>query len=109
MLARVDKNLLKSGKHKFKIRYFPVARPDDMSDYMKPLIRKLPNYIIWHIGTNNALENKSTEVLDKILKRKKYKQEELPKHEITVSTPVKRHDHGEASLTISHLSNKLKN
>ena len=80
-----------------------------MYDYMKPLLRKLPNYIIWHIGTDDALDNKSTEILDKILKRKTYKQKELPKRKITVSTPVKRHGHGEASLTISHLSNKLKN
>ena len=80
-----------------------------MHDYMKPLVRKLPNYIIWHIGTDDSLDNKSTEILNKILKWKTYKQKDLPKHKITVSTPVKRHGHGEASLTISHLSNKLKN
>ena len=36
-----------------------------------------------------------------------YIQNELPKCKITISTPIKRHDHGEASLTISHLSKKF--
>ena len=75
---------------------------------MKPLLRKLPDYIILHIGTNDAVNNTSREILDKILKLKTYIQKELPKCQITISTPVKRHNHGKASLTISHLSKKFK-
>ena len=60
-----------------------------------------------HIGTNDTLDNTSREILDKILKLKTYIQE-LPKCKITISTPIKRHDHGKASLTISHLSKKFK-
>ena len=44
--------------------------------------------------------------LDKILTKKTYLQEELPKCKITISTPIK--DHGKASLFISHLSKKFK-
>ena len=44
--------------------------------------------------------------MDKILKM--YIQKELPKCKITIPTPIKRHDHGKASLTISPLSKKLK-
>ena len=66
---------------------------------MKPLLRKLPDYIILHIGTNDALDNTSREILDKILKLKTYKQKELPKCKITISTPIKRYDHGKASLS----------
>ena len=40
MLAGIDKNRLKSGKHKVKVRYFPGASKDDMYDYMKPLLQK---------------------------------------------------------------------
>ena len=46
--------------------------------------------------------------LKKNLKLKTYIQKELPKCKITISTPVKRHDHGKASLTILHLSQKFK-
>ena len=94
MWAGIDKNRLKTGKHKVKVRYFPGARTDDMYDYMKPLLRKLPDYIILHIGTNDALDNTSREIFDKILKPKTYIQEELAKCKINISTPIKRHDHG---------------
>ena len=108
ILAGIDENRLSTGKHKVKVRYFPGARTDDMYDYMKPLLRKLPDYIILHIGTNDAVNNTSREILDKILKLKTYIQKELPKCQITISTPIKRHDHGKASLTISHLCKKFK-
>ena len=72
MLAGIDENRLKTGKHNVKVRYFPGARTDDMYNYMKPLLRKLPDYIILHIGTNNALDNTSREILDKVLKLKTY-------------------------------------
>ena len=42
MLAGVDENQLKSKK-KVKLRYFPGARTDDVYDYMKLLLRKLPD------------------------------------------------------------------
>ena len=51
MLAAIDENRLKTGKHKVKVRYFLGARTDDTYDYMKPLLRKLLDYIILHIGT----------------------------------------------------------
>ena len=39
---------------------------------------------------------------------KMYIQKQLPKCQITISTPIQRHDHGKASLTISHLCKKFK-
>ena len=108
MLAGIDKNRLKTGKHKVKVRYFPGARTDDTYDYMKPLLWKLPEYIILHIGINDTLDNTSRATLDKVLKLKTYIQQELPKCKITISTPIKRRANGKASLTISHLSKKFK-
>ena len=108
MLAGIEKNRLKTGKHKVKLKYFPGARTDDIYDYMKPLIPKLPDYIILQIGTKDAFDNTSREILEKILKLKTYIRKELPKCKITISTPIKRLDHGKAPLTILHLSQKFK-
>ena len=100
MLAEIDKDCSKSGKHKVKLRYFPGDHTDDIYDYMKSQLQKLRDYIILHIGTNDPLDNISREILDKILKLKTYIQKELTKCKITISTLMKQHDHGKASLTI---------
>ena len=61
-----------------------------------------------HIGTKNTFDNTSREIFEKIFKLKTYIQKELLKCKITISTPIKLHDHGKASLTILHLSQKFK-
>ena len=66
MLAGIDENELKTGKHNVKVRYFPGVCTDDMYHSMKPLLWKLPDYIILHIGTNDALDDTSREILDEI-------------------------------------------
>ena len=63
-----------------------------MYDYMKPLLQKLPDYIILHIETKDAFDNTSREIFEKILKLKTYIQTELLKCKITISTPIKRHE-----------------
>ena len=97
MLAGIDKNRLTTGKHKVNVRYFPGARTDDTYDYMKPLLRKLPYYIILHIGTNDALDNTSREILGKILSwkliyRRNYRNtKSLFQHQLNDTTMGKHH------------------
>ena len=72
---------------------------------MKPLPWKLPDYIILHNGANDALDNTSRGILDEIIKLSTYIQKELSKCKITISTPIKQHDHGKASLSLSIVDN----
>ena len=62
-----------------------------------------------HIETKDAFDNTSRETCEKNFKLKTYIRKKLPQCKITILTPVKRHDHGKASLTILHLSQKFKN
>ena len=43
IVAGIEKNRFKTGKHKLKVKYLLGARTDDMYDYMKPLLWKLPD------------------------------------------------------------------
>ena len=104
----MDENRLTTGKHKVKVRYFPGDHTDNMYDYMKSILCKLLDYIILHFETNDVFNNASGEILDKFFKLKTYIQKELAKNQITILITIKRHDHGEASLTISYLSKKFK-
>ena len=82
MLTGIEENWLKTGKHKVKVKYFPGAPTDVMYNYIKPLLRKLPDYIILHIGTKDAFDNTSREIFEKNLKT--YIRKELPKCKITI-------------------------
>ena len=68
MVAGIDQNRLTTGKHKVKVRYLAGPRTGDMYDYMKPLLRKLPDCIILHIEKSDALDYTSREIFDKIFK-----------------------------------------
>ena len=57
--------------------------------------------------TKDAFDNTSREIFEKNLKLKRHIRKELPKCKINL-TPIKRHDHGKASLAILHLSQKFK-
>ena len=70
MLAAIEENWLKTGKHKVKVKYFPGARADDMYDYVKPLLWKSPDDIILHIGTKDAFDNTWREIFKKNLRWK---------------------------------------
>ena len=65
MLAGIEENRLKTGKHKVKVKYFPGACTHDMYDYMKAQLWKLPDYVILYIETKNAFDNTSREIFEK--------------------------------------------
>ena len=62
---------LLSQKRKIKVKSFSGANVRDMDDNIKPILRHKPEYIILHVGTNDALNLPPNEILDKILELKK--------------------------------------
>ena len=51
------KGWLMSRNKRVKISSFPGANTDDMKDFLTPLLRKKPDELILHIGTNILQEN----------------------------------------------------
>ena len=49
------------------IKSFSGARVEDMEDYLKPLIRKEPDELILHMGTNNIRDDDPREVAEGIV------------------------------------------
>ena len=58
MLAGIEQKRI-SGNRNVKLRIFPGAFTHDMYDYLKPLLKKNPDNIILHIGTNNSVNETS--------------------------------------------------
>ena len=68
MISGLKENLI-SKNGSIKVRSFPGSTVDDMFFNVVPVLKKRPNYLIIHVGTNNAT-NHTSENLDKLLKLK---------------------------------------
>ena len=100
---------LLSQKRKGKVKSFSGANIRGMHDNIKPILRHKPEYMILHIGTNDALNLPPNEILDKILEFKK-KIEEINKDCIVIiSTATYRFDNQKAGNTVNEFTNMLIN
>ena len=91
-----------------KVQNFPGANVEDMRHNLMPLIRKKPSHFIIHAGTNDAKKFTSREILDQLLNLKKNVSEQIPGCKIIISTSTVRSDDGKAGLTVSQLTNYLR-
>ena len=55
-----------SRKNKVKIHCFPGSTTEDMTDFVKPLLKKNPRHFIFHVGTNDLSCNSSDKIVDSI-------------------------------------------
>ena len=51
---------LSNAKQRVSVKSFSGSTAEDMKDYLKPLIRKKPDTIILHVGTNDIKDDKKT-------------------------------------------------
>ena len=100
MLSRIEERGIAKRDRKVKVKIFPGATIDDMHDYIKPLLKKCPDNIILHVGTNNTVNEPSKIVLGKLLDLKKFIEHTLPESNVVISNLITRIDNGKASLTV---------
>ena len=60
-----EKKLEKHGN--VKVFYFSGARINDMNHHLMPIIAKRPNYLILHVGSNDATINTSRKIMVDLL------------------------------------------
>ena len=63
MVSGLKEELLSNKKHR-------GATVEDMFDYIKPILKRKPDYAVLHMGTNNAKDMSSRIILDKLLQQK---------------------------------------
>ena len=59
MVNGIDKKLLAKKHGKVKVVHFSGARIEDINQYIIPIIKTQPYYLILHVWTNNAATNTS--------------------------------------------------
>ena len=87
-----ERRLSGKGRNIVKVRVFLGASVDDMNDHIKPLLKKHPENIILHIGTNSCSFEKSQITLDKILSLKHNIKKVLPNCNLVISKLIDRYN-----------------
>ena len=81
----------------------------DMYDLFKPILERNPDYIILHIGTNNASKNTANELLDKILALKSLVASNSQNFKVIISTLTMRVDDQKCRSVVTEVKEFLKN
>ena len=80
------------------VRSFSGATTEDMKDYSIPLLRKEPNVMIIHAGTNNVRTDKPSIILDKLVRLQEHIIKIAPTTKAVLSNIIRRHDYKQEQL-----------
>ena len=72
-----------------------------------PIIAKRSDYLILHVGTNDAITSTSRKIIDDLLMLKCNILKQLPNCRVMVFKPTVRIDHGKANLTPPNVNKHL--
>ena len=97
---------MSSATNRVTAKSFPGASIEDMTDFIKPILRKKPDKIILHIGTNNLRNDEATTVADGITNLAHSIEQQCPDIEIIISAIITRSDDMSASSRVRE-TNKL--
>ena len=63
----------------------------------------MPDYVILHVGTNDAIDYKASAIAKKILQVKQFIKLRVPNCKVIISRLIKRHDNDNASRVIEEV------
>ena len=93
MLSGIGERRISKRDRKVKVKNFPEATIDDMYDYIKPLLKKCPDNIILHVGTNNTVMSHPKGCL-------RFIEHTLRESNVVISNLITKTDNDKASLTV---------
>ena len=88
------------------VKSFSGANITDMEDYLKPILRKEPNKVILHVGTNDLKHLSAKRVAEGIANLATQIEEDSPATSIVISSILPRSDNSELSAKATE-ANKL--
>ncbi len=96
------------GKQNVSVKSFSGATVDDMSDFLRPIIRKKPKKLIIHAGTNDVRHSHPNIIVEKIIKLAENFKKESNHTEIIILSLVTRGDSQELATKVRETNNILK-
>ena len=101
---------LSDAKQRVAVKSFSGSKTEDMADYLKPLMRKTPDEIIVHVGTNDVKDDtKSAEVVAAgILNLGNQIKDKFPNTKVSFSSLIVRKDKTSVLNKINNINVILK-
>ena len=107
MINGIDEKRLSQKFGNVKDFHFSSTRIEDLIHCIVPISKNKPDYLILHVGTNDATTNSSRRIVDDLRMLTTNISKQLPNCRIVLSKPTIRHDHGKANLTIRNVNKYL--
>ena len=99
---------LSTGQQNVSVKSFSGATVDDMSDFLKPTLRKHPDKLIIHVGTNDIRKSDPKIVADKVTILAKQFKKDSSNTEVVISSLVVRNDGPELAKKVQQTNILLK-
>lgn len=91
------------------IHPFSGSTVDDMRDYIKPILRRKPNSLIIHCGTNSLQTDNPNDIAEKIIDVCQHAANELPDCKIAISELILRADSPKLEAARKSVNKSLRN
>ena len=93
-----------------KVRPHSGATIRDMYEHLTALLRKIPKYLILHVGANDTTNEKKTVsmIYEEIVRLKLFAEAKVPGIIVTISCPIVRRDNEKANIKVLHLRHKFR-
>ena len=78
-----------------------------MFEHVKPILKRKPDYVVLHVGTNNVKDMTSRKILEKLLQLRTAVLDSDENCKVILSQPMTQVDDGKASFIISKLNDLL--
>ena len=101
-------NSLSNANNHVVVKSFSGATTSDMEDYLKPIVRREPEEIILHVGTNDLKLMSDELVADGFINLAIQIRENSPSTKVTISSILPRTDKTGLSDKISLINKRLK-
>lgn len=109
MISKLDGWKMSTATNKVIVKPFSGATSTDMLDYIKPIIRKEPDEVILHVGTNDLASSKEPkDIAENIVKVCQNIEDELPNVRINISEIIFRKDSADIDKIRMEVNKKLK-
>ena len=90
------------------VKPFPGASLSDMEDFVKPLVRKMPDKLILHVGTNNIKSSLPTAIAESTFNLVTQIRQDSPGTSVGVSALLVRSDNSDFAVKVNQVNTILK-